>query len=70
MAAEDWIDDWFPEDDERGVDITCKFCGKDGLLWDECRGVWRLYDLSTGEYHNCPERSRADASEFPVETVD
>jgi hypothetical protein len=51
--------------------ITCKYCGLDGLHWGEARGernqkCWTLMDGE--EPHDCPKYLKrvADADDFPI----
>lgn len=70
MAAEDWLPDCFdPYDEDEYGDgaVTCKFCGEDGLMWEEARGLhnrkrWVLVD-ERGDIHDCPKRPGAAPSD-------
>ena len=36
--------------------IICKYCGEDGLYWDQIEGgAWRLYCMYSNELHTCEE---------------
>lgn len=33
--------------------ITCKYCGKQNLIWRNFNGKWRLAECSISDPHNC-----------------
>ena len=53
----DYLDkiDLSPEDDSetRSIQKACKFCGKNGLQWEDDNGKWILIDSKSGEIHKC-----------------
>ena len=70
MAIEDWIDfSYLDEDYDPEADITCKFCGQQGLMWE--RGVdehnrkrWHLLDQE-GNIHEC-RAAPVSLNSFPI----
>lgn len=59
--------DWSPYGSRRGhqpTEVTCKFCGKSGLRWEETDTGWVLIE---GKYkiHNC-RSAAASADDFEV----
>lgn len=53
MAAEDWIPDYYGEEDDDDERITCKYCGKSDLYWDQTSRGWRLFEISSDKIHLC-----------------
>lgn len=33
--------------------VVCKYCGIDGLIWQEKNGRWVLVDMEDGRDHKC-----------------
>ena len=60
MAIEDWIDDWFI-DDEGPYEVTCNRCGAEHLEWGSSRGKWVLLEPD-GELHKCDRMAQARAA--------
>lgn len=52
MAAEDYLDFFEPQHDERYSEVECKRCGTAGLHWEDEGGTWRLYDRRD-QPHRC-----------------
>lgn len=51
------------ECDEQPTNVTCKFCGKKDLAWDQDNdGKWILYSLRDYEIHRCASRPKRDAN--------
>lgn len=50
--AEVYDYDYDPSDFDDPPEVTCKFCGKQGLSWDEYRGRWVLINKA-GNPHQC-----------------
>ena len=42
--------------DESGRLITCKFCGKEELFWEETMQGWRLFTFY-GDLHECKKHT-------------
>lgn len=40
--------------DEQDGEIACKYCGEEGLHWEETDDGWRLFDYE-GDQHVCRE---------------
>lgn len=58
-----WPDDLDPPE------VACKFCGKQGLTWDNSRGRWMLIN-EAGNPHRCnPATLRAKVRD-EFETID
>ena len=38
--------------------ITCRHCGKTGLIWKQFPQGWRTTNPNTGEMHDCPAFKR------------
>ena len=49
---EDWDDPIHPMDVQPRL-ITCRHCGKTGLVWRQVNGAWRLHKGQ--EIHSCSE---------------
>lgn len=50
-----------PFSDHDPFNIYCKYCGQDGLHWNNLKDKWRLFD-SKGKVHSC--RPKVSASDF------
>lgn len=71
MAAEDWIDDFWPGDDEPDPTGMCKFCGNGPFYWHRAttgKPRW-VFRTETGKIHLCRARLAARAEEFPMEAT-
>jgi hypothetical protein len=75
MSAEDWVPDWYPEDEAEECEVECKRCHAAPLFWEQVRvhpgnrNRWVLLD-SRGDFHRCPKGGPsppATADEFPLE---
>lgn len=68
MSVEDWMTDWYPEDDvDETREVRCKFCGTRGLFWELRTGSRYVLVDEDGAAHSpfCKGRT-AKANEFSV----
>lgn len=67
MSALDWIPDydWW-DGDGYDEEVTCRYCGKEWLEWEQTEHGWRLFDAN-GDVHNCRRQRNADEE---LETLD
>ena len=60
MAWEDYCDSESFAEEFVDLDVTCRFCGADGLMWLEDKQGWKLHETRTGLLHFCKRKSALD----------
>ncbi len=50
------------DDYEELPQVECKYCGSEGVYWEETANGWRLFNEADDTLHDC--RSTASADDF------
>ncbi len=60
-AVDDMLD-W--EDEQEPNEVSCKFCGEEGLCWCQHYGKWVLVSMEDDEPHHCTEMKSSATEDF------